>query len=327
MHQGNKALTTRSYRPVVIIAGPTASGKSDCAVTLARLINGEIINADTAQMYTRISVGTAKPSDWRFHDIPHHLFDVCSEPIDFDVVQYRSRIVALVDEVTSRQKTPILVGGSLFYIKSLLFPPHAIKGDVAAIPPCVHALSTQQLWNHLHEIDSVRAAQIHMHDTYRVMRALAIWYDSGEKPSALVPQFKPPFPVQMLFLSPPLEQLYERINRRTELMVNAMGWIDEVAGLVQDSSWWEFVKAKGFIGYAALAEWIEAGGVAAELPTVIAHIQQDTRNYAKRQRTFWRSFMRQLEAAALESPRDTCALIEATCKSEGISLLLKNLEQ
>lgn len=282
---------------VYIVAGPTASGKSDYAVALARRIGGEIVNADSAQMYTRISIGTAKPLDWRTHEIKHHLFDICDQPIDFDVAQYRAKILLIVAEIASRGKVPILVGGSLFYIKSLFFPPHQVKGSTLAIPDAIRLLSVAAQWQHLHEIDPARAAQIHMHDTYRVMRALALWYESGSKPSELVPQYQPPFSAQVIFLSPPTEILYERINARTEAMIHSMGWVDEVRDLMRDEAWRHLVETKGFIGYRDIASWIEAGQPVDQLPALIGQIQQDTRNYAKRQKTFWRSFMCQLEVA------------------------------
>ncbi len=284
---------------VYIVAGPTASGKSAYAVDLARQLCGEVVNADSAQMYTRVSIGTAKPLDWATHEIKHHLFDICDQPVDFDVAQYRERILATVADITARGKVPILVGGSLFYIKSLFFPPHKAHGRSdnagASIPESVRLLSIADQWNHLHEVDPTRAAQVHMHDTYRVMRALALWYENGVKPSLLVPTYKPPFFASIVFLSPTTEVLYDRINQRAEQMIQRDGWILEVRGLMRDAAWRHLVETKGFIGYRELASWIEAGEPADQLPAVIAYIQQETRNYAKRQRTFWRSFMRQLE--------------------------------
>ncbi len=291
---------------VIIVAGPTASGKSDYALSLARQLGGEIINADSAQMYTRISIGTAKPLDWHTSDVPHHLYDVCDQPVDFDVVRYRDLIISLVNQVQARGKVPILVGGSLFYIKSLLFPPHQQKSAISSIPAHIHALPSKQLWDHLQSIDPDRAAHIHLHDTYRIMRALAIWYDSGQKPSTLVPRFEPPFMVKIIFMSPPVEELYARINQRTVRMINELGWVDEVRDLLGDSAWRLLIEKKGFIGYSAIIQWLEGGALGSELAHLIAHIQQDTRNYAKRQRTFWRSFVRQLELIK----NDKCVMLE-----------------
>jgi tRNA dimethylallyltransferase len=281
---------------VFIIAGPTASGKSDYAVELARLVSGEIVNADSAQMYTRVSIGTAKPSDWASHEIAHHLFDICDQPVNFDVVQYRSLIIETVADINSRGRAAIIVGGSLFYLKSLFFPPSSVRGDQGSVPAEVHALSVEKRWQKLYEIDPQRAVQIHCHDSYRVTRALAIWYESGQKPSSLIPTFSLPFAAEIIFLSWPMEVLYERIKKRTEMMIRQMGWIEEVEALMSDSQWRHLVESKGFIGYNLIAHWIESGKKIELMSDLIDAIIQETRRYAKRQMTFWRSFSRQLEA-------------------------------
>ena len=298
-------MALKTLSKVTIIAGPTASGKSDFALDLARSIGGEIVNADAAQMYARIAVGTAKPAQWRTSDVPHHLFDICGEPIHFDVAQYREKILAVVAAIQERGKMPILVGGSLFYIKSLFFPPHEVRGAIDAVPVAVRVLPVAAQWELLQSIDKVRAQQIHPHDAYRVMRALALFYESGQKPSTLAPRFTPPFPAHIIFLSPSFDVLYERINSRTISMFVDGGWVDEVCMLMTDPAWRSFVESKGFIGYQAIALWIEAGKPADAYPALVAHIQQETRNYAKRQRTFWRSFIKQLEE--INSPLIECS--------------------
>jgi tRNA dimethylallyltransferase len=280
---------------VIIVAGPTASGKSSFAEELARVHNGEIVNADSVQMFARLSVGTAKP-DWRKSDIPHHLFDICSEPRDFDVSSYRSRVLDVVNEIVARGKMPILVGGSLFYIKSLFYPPLVAKQVGTNREQPFPELSNEKAWEKLNEIDSERASKIHANDRYRVDRALLLWQQHGVKPSELQPVFEPTFNATLFYLAPPLETLYERINARTHVMIDDMGWIDEARDAYHDSTWRSFIYEKKFIGYPELFEWIASGEPKKVLPTVIAMIQQETRRYAKRQRTFWRSFCEQLEA-------------------------------
>ena len=134
-------MTQKANLPfILIIAGPTASGKSSFAEGLARdsarlekicgvRKKGVIINADSAQMFTRLTIGTAKP-DWRVSDISHRLFDICDNPVDFDVAQYRSMLQKVIAEVVAEDKVPILVGGSLFYIKSLFYPPLQMDGEI-----------------------------------------------------------------------------------------------------------------------------------------------------------------------------------------------------
>ncbi len=118
----------------LIITGPTASGKTDLSLAIAREIDAEIINGDVGQFYTPLSVGTAKP-DWRNQEVPHHLFDIISEPQDFSVSAYRQLVIDTAEKVWQRGRLPIIVGGSLFYIKSLFFPPMQQHASVKKQPP------------------------------------------------------------------------------------------------------------------------------------------------------------------------------------------------
>ena len=309
-------MSTRSS--VIIVAGPTASGKSDFAEYLADnpsklksfpefahlegRFRGEVVNADSVQMFTNLNVGTAKP-DWRNKSQPHHLFDICDHPVDFDVAQYKEKIQSVVREVIGRGNVPILVGGSLFYIKSLFYPPRKMNKSQPADLTQYRQLSDDALWKKLQAIDSIRAQQIHPHDRYRVERALMLWQQHAIKPSELRPRYEPFFDARLFFIAPPLDVLYQRINARTIVMIEKMGWIDEARQLYADTKWRDFIIRKNFIGYPELFSWIASGEPADELPEVIEAIQRETRRYAKRQRTFWKSFCTQL---ASESYNDVC---------------------
>lgn len=307
-------MSARYEGPVYLVLGPTASGKSDCAVSLARHLGGEIVNADSVQMYAAVSVGSAKPDDWQTSEVLHHLFDICTTPTDFDVVAYRALLGPLIDQIRARGRVPVLVGGSLFYSKSLFFPPapHEVAPEFCKQ---AESLGDEHAWEELCRIDPDRAGVLHQHDTYRVKRALALWYATGIKPSKLVPAYDPLFePATIVSINPPLPILYERINARTLSMMSA--WIDEIRAL--DAEWRSFVTEKGFIGYPELVAWVENGEDAAALPAVIAAIQAQTRAYAKRQKTFWKSFARQLRAIA-HSP----IIIEAETALEGLEKALE----
>lgn len=115
-------MTKQHSSYLIIIAGPTGVGKSDVGLALASNINGEIINADVGQLYTPLSIGTAKP-EWKESEVPHHLFDVLDKPVDFTVTQYRELLLKTVHDVCNRNRVPIIVGGSSFYLSSLFFPP------------------------------------------------------------------------------------------------------------------------------------------------------------------------------------------------------------
>jgi tRNA dimethylallyltransferase len=280
---------------MIIVVGPTASGKSDAALALARSHNGEIVNADSVQMYTGVSVGAAKPDDWQTSDVAHHGFDICPDPIDFDVVKYRALVAGLAQDIIARGKTPILVGGSLFYVKSLFYPP--AQYDVSdADYARADTLPEDTLWDELHSVDPDRANALYKQDVYRIRRALALWYATGIKPSLLTPKYEPLFEnVTIVAIMPPLPVLYDRINKRTHMMID--GWGDEVAAM--SNEWRSFVCKKGFIGYRSVADWVAKGRLENEKESLIVSIQQETRQYAKRQLTFWKGFSRLVNSEVL----------------------------
>lgn len=282
---------------LVIITGPTGVGKTDFSLQLAERLNGEIINGDMGQFYVPLSIGTAKP-DWRSEKIPHHLFDSIDQPVNFTVVAYRKRIEKVVAELRQRGKMPIIVGGSLFYLKSLFFPPtlhYGVASPLLRLSTPSTFTKVEDLsasWDELKQLDPKRAAQIDPHDSYRINRALALARE-GLKPSLLKPLYMPVVENMLIIhLTRNRDELYERINARTDSMLTE-GWLDEVSGL--DDAWKSWLKSKKMIGYDTIIDCL-AGAI--DLVQCRTTIQQRTRNYAKRQLTFWRSFREQLEAAA-----------------------------
>jgi len=275
---------------VLLIFGPTAVGKTSFALEIARHIPVEIINGDSGQLYEPLSIGTAKPN-WKKEPTPHLLFDVINEPRHFSVVEYRTLLLKTIQEVFSRGNLPIVVGGSGFYLKSIFFPPPA--GDIAS-KEMQHTKGEKDLWQALFEVDPDRAKQIHKGDTYRIKRALAIWEQTGKKPSEFTPVFCPPIDFSLVYLSRDRNQLFERINMRTGQMMDE-GWPEEVAQL-KGTPWEPFLQKKKFIGYDVLLDYLSCPGED-NLKKAIAIIQKRTRHYAKRQETFWKSFERQLNEA------------------------------
>ena len=306
---------------VLIIFGPTAVGKTDFALEVASQIPAEIINGDTGQLYTPLTIGTAKP-DWRNEPVVHHLFDIIDEPINYTVIEYRKRLLITVNDIFKRGKLPIIVGGSGFYLKSLFFPPRV---DVAATEPSeqidLEQYDDTQLWDLLASIDKKRAEQIHKDDSYRLKRALTLWQQTGKKPSTLMPVYKPPMNFLLLYLSRDRKQLYDRINLRTKQMVTG-GWIAEVARLV-DTPWEPFLREKKLIGYDVLLDYLAGEQTEETLKKAIDCIAQRTRHYAKRQKTFWNSFSRQIQKAA-ESFYDPTQII-SEAKSINLTLLDRDL--
>ena len=279
------------FKPsLIIIYGATGVGKTDFALELARQIPAEIINMDMGQFYTPLTIGTAKP-DWRSYKTPHHLFDIIDKPENFSVTKYRELVLNKVKEVWGRNKLAILIGGSGFYLKSLFFPPNA----ATFIPGSFEHLDNDQLWHMLHEVDPLRAANIHVHDRYRLLRAVQIWHSTGKKPSDHLLNFCPPRPFILINLMRDREQLYQRINQRTNQMLD-MGWVEEVEQL-QNTLWVSFLQSKKIIGYDDILSYLAENKNQRDKERLIETISQKTRNYAKRQMTFWRMLERQLEKA------------------------------
>lgn len=278
-------------RTIIIICGPTGVGKSDFAELLAQQISGEIVNMDLGQFYTPLSIGTAKP-DWRNARVPHHLFDILNTPKNFTVVEYRQRLLDTCNALWERDITPVVVGGSMFYLKSLFFPPigESVESGVS------HAADST--WEELNAIDPDRAAALHKNDTYRINRAMEIWRTKGIKPSLYQPNLEMPCNVIMLYITRNRDDLYARIDARVIMMMQA-GWLDEVKPLC-DTPWETFLHEKKLIGYNELLDYLHQLNQNGDFENVISIIQQRCRNYAKRQETFWRGFEKMLKTAYQE---------------------------
>lgn len=285
-------------RELIVIVGPTGVGKSDFALSLAAKVDGEIINCDVGQFYTPLTIGTAKP-DWKREKIPHHLFDILAEPVDFSVMAYRTAVRTLCDEISARGKKPIIVGGSLFYAQALFFPPCELptkRGSDNFDEQRIDfaSESTEQLWERLAAIDPERARALHKNDRYRIERALQLWQKTGVTPSICKPTYDPIIPSwEIIYLTRERTDVYARINTRTIEMLKS-GWKEEVAGLAQ--SWYPFIQKKGFIGYDEIhrAQTQHTSEASSADALLVEKIQQETRHYAKRQETFWRSMKRKL---------------------------------
>lgn len=295
--QGKK----RNKPYVVIISGLTASGKTDFSWQLARQIPCEIINADVGQFYTKFSVGTAKP-DWQNQKVPHHCFDLLSSPKDLSVFDFRKIVLDKIKIIWGKNKIPIIVGGSLFYVKSLFFP----LEDFAAFDELQKSFTQGEsnnklLWNRLNAIDPERARSLHINDTYRIKRALTIWEKTGVKPSYYKPRFDPKFHARLVFIDLPKKIIYEKINKRTEQMIKDLGWIEETEGLI-NTEWEGFLKNKKLIGYPEIINWIKNGKKVEEMNGLIDDIQTKTRRYAKRQLTFWEGFCSFLKEQSKKKP-------------------------
>lgn len=304
---------------MIVVYGPTGVGKTAFVDELAQSIPTEIINADMGQLYVPLTIGTAKP-DWRSAPVPHHMFDIINEPVRYTVIAYRNLVKETMQKIWQRGKIPILVGGSAFYLRSLFFPPIAHQADYAALH------DENNLWDQLNAIDSDRASKIPKQDTYRIKRALAIYKGTGIKPSELHPVYNSPTDsFLMICLTRDRQELYERINERVVQMLD-QGWMQEVEQLI-GTEWEQFILDKKIIGYDEILLYLKSNDHVYD--ALIATIQKRTRNYAKRQMTFWRMLKRQLEQS-LSEDSDThrrCAIQEVNLTSTDLNLYIKQLQK
>jgi len=294
----------------VIVFGPTAVGKTTFAEELTTQLGGEIINADAAQFYTPLTIGTAKP-DWRHAKVPHHLFDLRNEPVDYSVAAYRADAQECVTEILQRGKTPIIVGGSGFYIHSLFFPVgENVQDKVEA--------STDFSWETLNAVDPVRAAAIHPHDSYRISRALTLYQQTKELPSALVPVYRPITRLFLVELSCEPELLQNRIRTRTVAMLNAR-WQEEAESLI-GTPWEPFVLRKKWIGYPELIAYCKTGKQLEKFTAVKDAIVRQTWRYARKQMAYGRMLEKKIHAADAQVP-----YMKINLTSPSLELYIKQL--
>ena len=308
-------------QPLIIIYGPTAVGKTECADLLAAQFPIEIINMDVGQLYVPLTIGTAKP-DWKTNSIAHHLFDYLDKPVSWSVADYRQKILEIIKEIRARGNTPVLVGGSSFYLKSLLFPPIQPSYLKKSIPPLPE--ETSDAWQLLLSIDPERAKAIHPNDRYRIYRALELWYSTGSKPSQAKPTYSPPEPFLLIMLTRDRSELYERINKRVEQMLEA-GLINEVKALL-DTPWEPFLMEKKLIGYDDTLAYLRSEEQSKEsYQKLIKNIAQKTRQYAKRQIIFWRMLETKLNQEFKKATQPLGKVISANLTLSPFDLYIKHL--
>ena len=274
----------------ILISGATGTGKSSFAIDLAKELSGEIINADIGSFYKPLSIGTAKP-DWQREEIPHHMFDIIEEPEVYSVVKFREHLHKLMQEIWDRGNVPIVVGGSAFYIQSFFYRQYDIPGTKGIIDRLEKSdITSKDLWQKLEAIDLQRAQAIDPHDRYRIIRALAIFEATGQKPSEFGQTFEPLSPYYFVVCHRDREELYDRIDKRVLQMIND-GWVEELIPLL-GTAWEDFLVRKKIIGYDDLLQVVKHGK---NITDVIPIIQQKTRNYAKRQVTFLKKLQKDLK--------------------------------
>ena len=273
---------------VLVICGATASGKTALSLSCARAFNGEIISADSMLVYKGLDIGTAKPSMEEREGIPHHLIDVVSPLESFSVSDYEAVALPIVEQLLSEGKTPIICGGTGFYINSILYKSQF--GNVGAneeLRAKYEELAKQHGNEYVHDIlkqkDPESANKLHPNDLKRVIRALEIFDVTGKAKSEQQDAPKPRFDFVSVSIEYPRDKLYNRINLRVDEMFKC-GLMEEVEGLLNDGVTEDMQCMQG-IGYKEVAEGLRLGWTEEEIKELI---KKNTRNYAKRQQTFFK---------------------------------------
>lgn len=278
-------------RGLIAIVGPTASGKSELALRLCRALDGEIVSADSVQIYRRFDIGSAKPTAAERALAPHHLVDVLDPSDAADAARFVELAEACLTDIQGRGKQPIVCGGTFLWLRALVYGlAHAPAADPAI--RARHREEAERLGRaHLHArleaVDPVSFARLQPNDFVRVSRALEVYELTGEPLSAVQERhgFKTPrISVQLVGIAHPRDVLDERIRRRVVAMFEA-GWLEEVQGLLRDG----FGEARALrsVGYRQVAEALTSGAPIV-VPELIEQVVRATRTFVRRQLTWLR---------------------------------------
>ena len=278
-------------KPIIILTGPTAVGKTALSIALAKAIDGEIISADSMQVYKQMDIGSAKITKDEMEGVPHHLVDVLDPREGFDVCRFQSMAKEALAGIYERGRVPIVVGGTGFYIQALLYDidfteteeDTAYRRELSEI---ARTEGNHALHEMLKQVDPESAEAIHENNVKRVIRALEFYQETGEKISAHNEQqrlHESPYQFCYFVLTDDRKTLYERIDERVDLMLE-QGLVAEVQALKEQGCRADMVSMKG-LGYKEILAYLD-GQISLEEAVYI--IKRDTRHFAKRQLTWFR---------------------------------------
>jgi len=279
-----------SKQRIILIVGPTASGKSELAVRLAEEIRGEIVNADSMQFYAGMEIGTARPSAELMSRVPHHLFGIVDPDTNFSAADFMAVARDAITDIISRQKVPLVVGGTGLYLRVLLCglaeSPSADEEYRNELIRYASEHGSQALHDKLAGVDPLTAARLHVNDRLRIIRALEVYHQTGRPLSELHSAHgfaSEHYDALKIGLKVERGLLYGRIDKRVDAMINE-GLVSEVQSLLSRGYCPE-LKSMGAIGYREICEYL-AGKMT--LPEAVDLTKQNTRHYAKRQVTWFK---------------------------------------
>ncbi len=268
-------------KPLIVITGPTAAGKTDFSIKLAKEINGEIISADSMQVYKGLDIGTDKIFSDRTDGISHYLIDIVSPDICFSVADFVREADEAVKTIRAKRKVPILVGGTGFYIRAFLYGLPKLPSSDKKIREELERLSDQELYSYLRKIDIDYASKISVSDRKRMIRAIEVYRLTGEPLSYFKEPENPKYPFLGYFLYRNRDELYRRIEKRVDSQIDR-GLVEEAKKLL---TYGKGITAFQALGYKEIVPFLE-GEIS--LDRAILKLKRKTKQFAKRQFTWFK---------------------------------------
>jgi tRNA dimethylallyltransferase len=304
-------MSAEAKKPLIIILGATAVGKTTAAMVLARRFGGEIISADSRQLYRGMNIGTAKPTADEMNLVPHHLIDVSDPDQVWSLGVYQREAYRAIDQIHERDKLPFLVGGTGQYIRSImegwLIPPQ--EPDIAlrkAITHWFEIIGSEALYDRLKRIDPDAARQIDHRNVRRTIRALEVIFKTGERFSDLRQKQICRYHLLVMGINRPREVLYERIDQRVDEMLN-QGLIQEVQGLLE-AQLSPDLPTLSAIGYAEIIQYLQGQ---LSLEEAVALIKRNTRIFVRRQANWFKPDDERIKWFTVNTSDEDAQLIDA----------------
>lgn len=278
-------------KPLVILTGPTAVGKTKASIGLAKAIGGEIISADSMQVYKQMDIGSAKIKPSEMEGIPHYLVDILEPDEEFHVVLFQQMAKQAIQKIYEKGKIPILVGGTGFYIQAVLYDIDFSENEKDTsyreeLEKLAQTKGAEYLHDRLREVDEKSAQDIHANNVKRVIRALEYFHQTGEKISEHNEEQRKkvsPYNFSYFVLNDERAHLYEKINLRVDQMINE-GLVREVQSLKEKGYTRDMVSMQG-LGYKEVLDYLDNK---CSLEEAVEIIKRDTRHFAKRQITWFK---------------------------------------
>ena len=296
---------------VIVICGPTASGKTNLSIELAKQINGEIVSCDSMQIYKDMTIGTAKPTIDEMQGIKHYLIDYVSPENRYSVADYKKDAINAIKEILKKKKVPIIVGGTGLYLDSLIFgiEYNEIETDLEyrnKLENIEKEKGLQILYEMASKIDVDAIRKVSINDKKRIFRILEIYHSTGKTKTELEKESRkngPEFDYILFGITMDREKLYEKINKRVDLMMEN-GLIEEVKQILNRYN--KFPTAMQGLGYKEVVQYLEGQTSKEEM---IEKIKMETRRYAKRQLTWFRKYKNLKWINGLERIQDNIRIV------------------